>query len=187
MTVVTMRGTYESLAGSLERYYRDYRFADVFVSLERAPESLVRRIGEMPGVAAVQTRVSLLVSLDVPGLPEPAVGQLLSLPSREGPVLNDIHVVRGRYPDPARPDEVLVSESFAEANALALGDSLGAVINGRWRRLEIVGIAISPDFIGEIAPGTGLPRRPPLRDPADERGRARGGGGDGGRVQRGCR
>jgi putative ABC transport system permease protein len=157
MTLVTMRGTYESLAGSLERYYRDYRFADVFVSLERAPESLVRRVEEIPGVAVVQARVSLLVSLDVPGLPEPAVGQILSLPSREGPVLNDIHVVRGRFPDPDRPDEVLVSESFATANALSLGDSLGAVVNGRWRRLAITGVAISPDYIGEIAPGTVFP------------------------------
>jgi putative ABC transport system permease protein len=157
MTVVTLRGTYESLAGSLERYYRDYRFADVFAMLERAPEPLARRIEQIPGVAGVQTRVTQIVNLDVPGLDEPAVGQVLSIPPRPEPTLNDIHILRGRYPDPARPDEVLVSESFSKANGLGPGSSVGAVINGRWRRLDIVGVAISPDYIGEIAPGTVFP------------------------------
>jgi putative ABC transport system permease protein len=157
MTVVTMRGTYESLASALDRFYRDYRFADVFVSLSRAPEGVAERVERIPGVAAVQTRVGLVVNLDVPGLAEPAVGQVLSIPRSPAPTLNDIHVLRGRYPDAARPDEVLISESFAVANGLEPGAELGAVINGRWRRLTVAGIAISPDFIGEIAPGTIFP------------------------------
>jgi putative ABC transport system permease protein len=157
MAVVSMRGTYESLAVSLERYYRDYRFADVFASLERAPESLGRQIEQLPGVAMVETRVALTVMLDVPGLPEPAVGRLLSLPATGSASLNDIHVVRGRPLDPTRPDEVLVSESFATANHLPLDAELGAVINGRWRRLRVVGVAISPDYIGEVAPDAVFP------------------------------
>jgi putative ABC transport system permease protein len=156
-TVVALRGTYESLASSLERYYRDYRFADVFARLERAPESLTATIERIPGVAGVQTRVVLMVNLDVPGLEEPAVGELLSIPAQPRPTLNDVHVLRGRYVDPGRPDEVLVSESFAGANGLEPGHTLGAVIDGRWRRLEVVGIAISPDYIGEVAPGAVFP------------------------------
>ncbi|HEX6307110.1 MAG TPA: ABC transporter permease, partial [Longimicrobiales bacterium] len=157
MTVVTMRGTYTSLTQSLDRFYRDYHFAHVFAELKRAPEPLARRIEEMPGAAAVQTRVRQLVTLDVPGLDEPATGLVLSIPPRREPGLNDIHLIAGRYVDPDRPDEVLVSESFATANGLQPGAALGAVINGRWRRLEIVGIAISPDYIGELAPGTVFP------------------------------
>lgn len=157
MTVVTMRGTYESLADSLALYYRDYRFADVFVSLERAPESLRARIARIPGVAAVETRVTQVVNLDVPGLDEPAVGQIFSVPPAGTRALNEIHLVRGRHLDAAGRDEVLVSESFARANALEPGDTISAVINGRWRRLHVVGVAISPDFIGEIAPGSVFP------------------------------
>jgi putative ABC transport system permease protein len=157
MTLVTMRGTYESLATALDSYYRDYRFAEVFASLGRAPESLVGRIEGIPGVAAVETRVVSLASLDVPGLAEPAVGQLLSLPREGRPALNEVHLVRGSYPALDLPDQVLISESFATSNGLQPGDSLWAVINGRRRQLEITGIAISPDFIGEIAPGTVFP------------------------------
>ncbi len=157
MTVVTLRGTYQSLASSLERFYHEYHFADVFAQLERAPEPLARRIERIPGVASVETRVMQIVNLDVPGLEEPAIGQMLSIPPRPEPTLNAVHVVRGRYIDAERVDEVLVSESFANANGLGPGDALNAVINGRWRRLQIVGIAISPDFIGELAPGTVFP------------------------------
>jgi putative ABC transport system permease protein len=157
MTVVTLRGTYESLALALERYYRDHRFAQVFANLERAPESLAHGIEQLPGVAAVQTRVSQMVNLDVPGLDEPAIGQVLSIPPRPEPTLNGVHLVRGRYIDPAQPDEVLASESFVNANLLALGDTLRAVINGRMRDLAIVGVAISPDYIGEVAPGSVFP------------------------------
>ena len=37
MTVLTMRGAYESLVLSQEIYYRDARFPDVWAGLERAP------------------------------------------------------------------------------------------------------------------------------------------------------
>ena len=157
MTVVTLRGTYVSLATSLDMFYRDYRFGDVFAELSRAPVSLADEVAEIRGVAAVHTRVREIVNLDVPGLSESAVGLLLSIPPEPEATLNDIHVVSGRYIDPGEPDEVLVSESFATANGLGAGDAVGAVINGRWRRLEIAGIAISPDYIGEIAPGTVFP------------------------------
>ncbi len=48
---------------------------------------------------------------------------------------------------------MIASEAFAEANHLAVGDGLGAVINGRWQRLRIVGIAISPEYVYEIGEG----------------------------------
>ena len=38
---VAMRSTYVSLLSSQQNYYRDYRFADVFVQLKRAPEAAV--------------------------------------------------------------------------------------------------------------------------------------------------
>jgi putative ABC transport system permease protein len=157
MTVVTLRGTYTSLTLALDRFYHDYRFGDVFVDLSRAPEPVARQIEQIAGVAYVQTRVKQLVNLDVPGLEESAVGLMLSIPPTPELTLNQIHIVRGRYIDAARTDEVLISESFANANNLVAGDHIGAVINGRWRRLEIVGVAISPDYIGEIAPGTVFP------------------------------
>ena len=150
-TVVTTRTAYTSLLESRAAYYEQYRFADVFVHVKRAPASLAAKLAALPGVAAVETRIVSGVTLDVPGLPEPATGLLVSVPERGRPALNDLHLRRGRWLEPAgRRDEVLASEAFAVANGLEIGDSLGAVLNGRWQRLRIVGIAISPEYVYEI-------------------------------------
>jgi putative ABC transport system permease protein len=154
-TVVTSRVGYESLRESQAAYYTEYRFADVFTALERAPESLRAALAAIPGVASVQTRIVAEVTLDVPGLAEPATGRLVSIPASRAPILNDVHLRRGRWIEPGRPDEVIASEAFADANELEVGDRLGAVLRGRWQSLHVVGIGISPEYVYEIQ-GTNL-------------------------------
>ncbi len=149
-TYVTMRGAYESILRAQQDYYSRYRFADVFAHLKRAPDSVAASIAAIPGVASAQTRVVVEVTLDVPGLGEPALGRLVSIPENRAPMLNDLHIVRGTYIEPNRRDDVLVSEAFAAANHLDVGQTIGAVINGRWEPLRIAGIAISPEYVYEI-------------------------------------
>jgi putative ABC transport system permease protein len=149
-TVVTTRTAYDSLRTSQDAYYADFRFGDVFAHAKRAPESLASRIASIPGVARVQTRVVFDVTLDVPGLDEPATGHLASIPDRGAPLVNALYLRQGRVPDPARRDEVVVSEAFARANGLRTGERIGAILGGRWQRLEIVGIALCPEFVYEI-------------------------------------
>jgi len=154
---VSMRATYESLLQARDDYYRALRFADVFVQLKRAPLSLAARVAEIPGVAQVRTRVVLQATLDVPGLDEPASGRLVSIPEEQRPMLNDLSLRAGRYIEPGRSDEVIASEAFAIANGLKVGESIGAIINGRWKRLRIVGVALSPEYIYEVGAGTIFP------------------------------
>jgi putative ABC transport system permease protein len=150
---VTTMSTYESLRNSQAVYYEQYRFAQLFAPLKRAPDTLETRLRQLPGVAQVQTRVVVDVILDVPGLAEPATGRLVSIPEHRVRMLNDLYLRRGRYIAAERRQEVLVSEAFAQANGLTIGDSVGAVINGHWERLHIVGIALSPEYIYEIRGG----------------------------------
>jgi putative ABC transport system permease protein len=158
---VTMFVTYLSNFDSLQRtravYYEGARFADAFASLKRAPASLEPRIAEIPGVELVATRVIATVTLDVPGMSEPASGRLdLASGARPAP-LNDVYLRKGRWVDPARPDEVLASEMFAEAHGFEPGDRLAAIINGRRRWLTIVGVALSPEYVYAIRPGEIVP------------------------------
>lgn len=152
-SMVTMREMHDSLATSQATYYAEGRFAHVFGHLRRAPESLIARIRELPGVAVVESRVVADVLLDVPGLTEPATGHLVALPDRTPPLLNDVYLRRGRRFAPGIPGEVIASESFAEANHLSPGDRIGALINGRWQQLTIVGIGLSPEFVYEVPAG----------------------------------
>jgi putative ABC transport system permease protein len=149
--------TLESLKRSRAAYYEHYRFADVFAHVKRAPNSLADRMREIPGVARVQTRVVVDVNLDVAGLPEPAVGRLISVPEAHMPILNDLHLRSGRFIEPGRPGEALASEAFAEAHGLQPGDHVLAIINGRRQRLQIVGVALSPEYIIQIQTGGLIP------------------------------
>jgi putative ABC transport system permease protein len=101
-------------------------------------------------VAQAQTRIVVDVTLDIPNLPEPGTGRLISIPEQQVSMLNEVFIRQGRYIEPGRGNEVLVSEAFAEANKLQLGDSIGAIINGRWQQLQIVGIALSPEYVYEV-------------------------------------
>ena len=158
---VTMFVAYFSNFDSLQRaratYYQQARFADVFASLKRAPARLESRIARLDGVHAVATRVVVDVTLDVPGLAEPATGRLVSIPERQYSVLNDVFLRRGRWPDSEKPDDVVASEMFCEAHGLGPGDHVGAIINGRRRDLRIVGVGLSPEYVYAIAPGEMFP------------------------------
>jgi len=154
---VTYLSNFDSLQRTKAAYFERARFADVFASLKRAPSSLEARIAAIPGVEAVDTRVVVSVALDVPGMEEPAAGRLISLPEDGRPLLNDVYVRRGRWPDRARPDEVLASELFCEAHGFNPGDQVAGIINGRRRSLTIVGVALSPEYVYSIRPGEIVP------------------------------
>jgi putative ABC transport system permease protein len=154
---VAMRSTYNSLLTSQQSYYESYRFAEVFAQLKRAPDSLATRISEIPGVGKADFRVVADVTLDVPGLEEPARGRIISIPEQHLPMLNDLYLREGRYVEAGRRDEVLVSGAFATANGLKPGSTLSAIINGRWQKLQIVGVALSPEYVYEIRSGEMFP------------------------------
>ena len=140
-----------------DAYYDRYRFADLFASVRRAPQPIAERLGEISGVATVQSRIVSDVTIDVPALPEPAVGRLISLPVDNRPVLNNVYLKQGRMPEADRSGEVVVSYAFFQANELALGDKIEAILNGRLQPLTIVGVVLSPEYVIQIRPGELLP------------------------------
>jgi putative ABC transport system permease protein len=156
-TFVNSRTILHSLELTRSTFYDRYRFADVFASVKRAPDSMADRLAEIPGVAQVETRIVEVVTLDVPDLEEPAVGKLISLPVTRPPRLNQLYLRRGRALEVGRDDEVLASEAFMEANKLDIGDGVVAIINGRRQELRIVGVAFSPEYVFQIKPGDMLP------------------------------
>lgn len=140
-----------------EAFYDRYRFARAFAHLKRAPNTLAARIERIPGVSQVQTRVVREVTLDMPSLSEPAVGRLISIPDRPTLGLNALHLRQGRYIEPWSNDEVLVAEGFAVAHHLEPGDKVTAVVNGRKKKLKIVGTALSPEYVYTIRLGSLVP------------------------------
>ncbi|MCW5657707.1 MAG: ABC transporter permease [Burkholderiaceae bacterium] len=142
----------DSLAAARDRFYADGRFAQVFAAVKRAPNALQERLLGLPGVADLQGSVERLVRVDIEGLDDPILGQLIGVDRRVPRRLNQLVVASGRALDAdARHGdgaiEALVSQGFAQAHGLKPGARLSALVNGKRRALLVVGTALSPEYV----------------------------------------
>jgi putative ABC transport system permease protein len=152
-TFVMSTSAMQSLDRSREFYYSEYRFADVFASLTRAPNEIANRLKKIDGVAQVQNRIVQSVLLDMSDMIEPASCQLVSIDNEPSHGLNRIFLRQGRLPISAGRNEVIASESFAKAHNLRPGALLNVTMDGRKETIRIVGIGLSPEYIYAVQPG----------------------------------
>jgi putative ABC transport system permease protein len=155
--LIMARSLIYSLESTRAEYYQTNHFAEVFDALKRAPNYLIDRIREIPGVATAQTDLSVPVTLDLPGISEPSSGLVRSLPDFGEPELNRLFLRRGNWLPPGSRGNILVSEAFAKANSLDPGDTLTVLLNGRRQTFRVSGIVLSPEYIFESRPGAALP------------------------------
>ncbi|MBT8043493.1 MAG: FtsX-like permease family protein [Verrucomicrobiae bacterium] len=149
--------THRSLSRAKEIYYAENRFAEIFVEAVRAPHAVADRAKMIHGVARADHRVVEIMTLNMPDMAEPASGRAVSLPEKASSALNQIYLKRGRWPEADRKGEVIISEPFAKAHDIQLGDKLKAAIRGRRVELTAVGIALSPEYLIQIQPGSMFP------------------------------
>lgn len=149
---ITSLSAVDSLALARDRFYAEGRFADVFASLKRAPDSLVETLRALPGVADVQTTIEAMVRVDLPDVADPIVGQLIGVDLERPARMNRVFVSAGQPLSAAsgRGNDALpalVSEGFAQVRGLKPGDTVGVLLNGKRRTLRVVGTALTPEFI----------------------------------------
>ncbi|WP_084192459.1 ABC transporter permease [Parasphingorhabdus marina] len=155
--VVMSFGMMRSLEATRDAYYDRYRFADIFASAKRFPESLIGDVRAIDGVSIVEGRLTTAATLDVPGMAEPVTAIIHSLPATGMPRVNALVLRSGRMPDPRQPDEVLASEKFADAARIAPGDMIEALVYGKKQNLRVVGTVLSPEYVYAIGPGQIFP------------------------------
>src|SRR3954468_21193729 len=155
--MIMARSLIYSLESTRDSYYESKRFARVFADLKRAPNEVRKRLIEIDGVGIVETRVTGKLTLDLPGLNEPADGVAISLPDDHPQQVNLLALRAGRLPEPGTRGEVVISEAFAQAHEFRPGNTVPAIIRGQRQVLTIVGIALSPEYVFEARPGETLP------------------------------
>ena len=156
--LVASVSTWLSLVGEQRAYYAESRFAEVFAEVKRAPRALLPRIAEIPGVAAVEGRITGEARVDWPASETLVSAQMLSLPFPGGqPALNRLRLAAGRWPDAARHDEAILHAAFAEAWKLRPEDTVAVILNGRRESFRITGIAHSAEYVFASRPGSPLP------------------------------
>ncbi|MDO4904129.1 MAG: ABC transporter permease [Lautropia sp.] len=156
--LVMSQATLDSLRSTRDQMLQDYAFADLWVGLKRAPESIASRVAELPGVASVETTVQTGAKLNVPDFDEPIEALMQSLPDDGSqPRHNQLYLRAGRMPAPYSHDEILISDAFAAAHELQPGDRLRATVYGRTQWFTLVGVALSPEYLYQIKPGAMFP------------------------------
>ena len=157
MLLVMMHGLVGTLEETRTAYYERYRLADVFAPVARAPERLIADLAQMPGVVAVEGRVTGSALIDFADAELPIRALAISLPDVGTPRLNDVFLTAGRMPASDHTDEILLLQGFADARGLRPDDRLTATMNGARRVFRIVGLAQSPEFLYTTAPGEMVP------------------------------
>lgn len=156
-TFVLSLGVHHSLTATRDAYYARNHFADIFADMTRAPRSAVDRVRAISGVAAAQGTIQQYATLDFPDRPAPVRVLINSMDERGRDQLNLVVMRSGHMPRPGQPQEIVIDEAFAQANALKIGSHLDAEIYGRRQRLSVVGIGLAPNYIYALAPGEIIP------------------------------
>jgi putative ABC transport system permease protein len=148
---ITTLSAVDSLALARDQFYASGHFADVFANVKRAPNAMSDVLRDVEGVADVQTSIEQIVRIELKGVSDPVVGQLIGVDLRQMPRMNQIVLRSGLPLDQTRygNNEIpaLVSAAFANARKLKPGSRVGALMDGKHRTLLISGIALSPEFI----------------------------------------
>ena len=87
---ITTLSAVDSLALARDRFYATGRFADVFASVKRAPNAMVDTLRATPGVADVQTTIEQIVRIEIDGVSDPVIGQLIGVDLRSPPAMNRV-------------------------------------------------------------------------------------------------
>lgn len=147
------------LEASQAAYYREYRFADFWIDVKKAPLSAIERIAELPEITSLDARVVFDVILDLEGKERPLAGRLISTPARGfDRTLNGICLIRGSGFSDDRDEEVILSEAFAQTHDLEIGDRIRLILNRKRESFVIVGTAISPEYVYMVrGPGDLVP------------------------------
>ncbi len=157
MVMIMERGLVVSLESAKNAHYSEHRLADLFSDLKHAPNTLRKQLMEVPDIAVLETRVKGHARLDIPGMEENAEGMIISIPDDQPQQLNKLYLRNGRLPHPGNKREIVISEAFAGAHHYQPGDTIDALISGSKETLQIVGIALSPEYVYELAPGSIMP------------------------------
>ena len=134
---------YLNLESSYQGTYDRLHFADMTVT--GADDGLATEAQNIAGVAAVEERRQV----DLPFRVGDSVlsGRAIGMPAGEQPQINQVDVVEGDYLDPARPDGIVVESHFANDHNLAPGSSVEIFTGSEWVAVEVVGVAVSPEYL----------------------------------------
>ena len=131
-------------------------FPQVFVTLKRAPLSVVAQLNEIPGIAAVEPRIVRDVIVDWPSSMLPVSARWSRSPTPATSRWRACTSVAALRRSPAmqrRCDQ----RGLCGGQWGTPGQDVRVVLNGRVQSFHITGIALSPEYVYAVKPGLPIP------------------------------
>ncbi|MFO7942082.1 MAG: FtsX-like permease family protein [Bacillota bacterium] len=130
-----------NMADSLDRYYQSQSFADLHLDFSWTSMEAVQELRGISGVDEVEGRVVVETHSPLGDDHEPII-RLIG--NREQSSINIPYLVAGRMP--SVDGEVLLLDSFANANGISPGDTIPLVFGGEITEFSVVGLAKTPEY-----------------------------------------
>jgi putative ABC transport system permease protein len=146
-----MMGMIDDVEASLDHTLDQLRFQDFVVTLEgTAPESVVQDVAGVDNVQAVTGRLVMDVGLDI-SEDNQARARLVGMPTAAQPPVNQLYIQEGRYLQEGDGLVAVVDHHLADYYGYGPGTVLHPIVNGEPLDVEIVGVAVSPEYLMAVA------------------------------------
>ncbi len=136
----------ETLQTSQQSFYENQNFADGFVQVKAIPRDEVKKLKDIEGIKEIQGRLVKEVMVLKPESKKNVYLRLVSVePGRENPI--NAAFLNAGNPLEDKAMNIWIDNKFFEANNHNLNDEIEVIASGKKRKLSIVGVASSPEFI----------------------------------------
>ena len=143
-TYTAMSMTSVNMSNTVDTYYKENRFADLFLQTSPVPAQEADQLKKIPGIAAADGRIVM----DVPFLTDDQnerVNLRLITVTGERDEINQNTILKGRALNGDR--EALLIEQFANARGIHVGDRIKIQARGAQYTFDVAGIAANPEYI----------------------------------------
>jgi len=136
--------SFRNVQASYDRTYDRTHFADLTVTGGDS-DTIAAAVHDAAGVERIATRTQADRPMAIGATK--LVGRVVGMPTANGRGINEIDLIAGRLPDPARPDEVVVERHTADTFDLAAGKQIRVFDDTAWRDVTVSGVVQSPEYL----------------------------------------
>lgn len=154
-SLIMSQTNFRSLETSQKVTYRKLEFTDAIVPLVSFPRERLHILELIPGIRKIDCRISESGQVRLPASEKPIFSRFHSLPETNS--LNQIVLLQGRLPNRDAPTEAVLSDAFAKAWKIKLGDQIEILLKGKLFRLEVTGLGRSAEYIYQAGSAASIP------------------------------
>lgn len=133
-----------NLRETLDSYYSDTNFADIFVSCANVPEKLEDTIINEANIKEAEGRLVFDTRFITDDEDEKVTVRVVSVNEKENKI-NKLFMKSGKRE--LKEKEIIIIDQFASARNINPGDEASLLVNGRKYAFKVAGIASSPEYV----------------------------------------